>query len=225
MNLLTGPLSPDFIARKAATYASTISEKSKTSTNCIGFIDGTVLRISRPGGSNNIQRAVYNGHKCTHALKYQAISTLDGLFLHGYGPCEGRQHDLTIYRRSRLTDILRDTLVVKGQQYHIYGDADYTRENWMKTPYQGSNLTLEQLYINGERATSRATVQSMFLESKRYWPRMDHKRSLRVGQDPVGNLYLVAMLLTNIRNCVYSNLISQYFQIQPPSFEEYLSHK
>ncbi|KAK3810402.1 MAG: hypothetical protein J3R72DRAFT_357143, partial [Linnemannia gamsii] len=35
-----------------------------------GFIDGTVRKICRPSFA---QRSMYNGHKCFHALKYQAV--------------------------------------------------------------------------------------------------------------------------------------------------------
>ncbi|KAF0698103.1 hypothetical protein As57867_003465, partial [Aphanomyces stellatus] len=51
---------------------------------CIGFIDGTVREICRPG--KKIQKAAYNGHKRKHAVKYQAVSMPDGLIVHLYGP-------------------------------------------------------------------------------------------------------------------------------------------
>ena len=54
---------------------------------------------------------------------------------------------------------------------------------------------------------------------------MDYKRKLRVGEFPVGALYIAAMLLTNFRNCVYPNPTAQYFSCRPPMLEEYLEHK
>ena len=46
-------------------YAEAISGKGGPLHNCFGFVDGTVLPISR---QNERQRIVYNGHKRVHAL-------------------------------------------------------------------------------------------------------------------------------------------------------------
>ena len=41
--------------------------KGSALDNCIGFIDGTCRQICRPG---KCQKALYNGHKHYHCLKY-----------------------------------------------------------------------------------------------------------------------------------------------------------
>ena len=46
-------------------YAEAIYDKGAALDNCIGFIDGTVRPICRPG---ELQRVVYNGLKRVHAL-------------------------------------------------------------------------------------------------------------------------------------------------------------
>lgn len=51
--------------------------------NCIGFVDGTVRPICRPGEH---QRALYNGHKTVHAVKFQCVALPNGLVGHLYGP-------------------------------------------------------------------------------------------------------------------------------------------
>jgi len=60
-------------------YADTIYQKGAPLPNCFGFVDGT----ARPGSN---QRIMYNGHKCIHSLKFQAIATPNGLIAHLYGP-------------------------------------------------------------------------------------------------------------------------------------------
>ena len=49
---------------------------------------------------NFSQQSVYCGHKRKHALKFQAILTIDGLVSHLYGPAPGRDHDLRLYREA-----------------------------------------------------------------------------------------------------------------------------
>lgn len=68
---------------KLQTYANAIHNSGAALDNCIGFIDGTVRQICRPG---ELQRIVYNGHKRVHALKFQSVSLPNGLIANMFGP-------------------------------------------------------------------------------------------------------------------------------------------
>ena len=46
-------------------------------------VDGTVRPICRPG---EMQRAVYNGHKRVHGLKFQSVALPNGLIANLFGP-------------------------------------------------------------------------------------------------------------------------------------------
>ena len=52
-------------------------------TYSIAIHDGTVRPISKPGVN---QRAVYNGHKRVHALKFQSLALPNGLIGNLFGP-------------------------------------------------------------------------------------------------------------------------------------------
>ena len=67
-------------------YADSISNQGSPLTNCLGFIDGTVRPITRPGHG---QRIVYNGHKRVHSLKFQSVALPNGLIGHIFGPVGG----------------------------------------------------------------------------------------------------------------------------------------
>ena len=64
-------------------YADAIYDKGAALDNCVGFIDGTVRPICRPG---ELQRVVYNGHKRVHALKFQSFTLPNGMIANMYGP-------------------------------------------------------------------------------------------------------------------------------------------
>ena len=64
-------------------YSDTIAAQGSALDNCFGFVDGTVRPICRPAEH---QRAVYNGHKRVHALKFQCVALPNGLIGHLYGP-------------------------------------------------------------------------------------------------------------------------------------------
>ena len=92
----------------------------------MAFIDGTKIKICRPGGQSANQRSVYSGHKRVHCLVSQTLSTPDGLIFHIYGPVEGRHSDRYMYRASDIEKWLRETLLIDGVQYYICGDQAYT---------------------------------------------------------------------------------------------------
>ena len=75
-HLLTDLNQPWLSQQNLQLFANAIHAKGAALDNCWGFIDGTVRPISRPKRN---QRAVYNGHKRVHALKYQSVVTPNGL--------------------------------------------------------------------------------------------------------------------------------------------------
>ena len=75
------------------TYSEAIHDKGAALDNCFGFVDGTVRPISKPRVN---QRAVYNGQKRVHALKFQSVALPNGLAGHLYGPV-GKIYSWIIY--------------------------------------------------------------------------------------------------------------------------------
>jgi len=110
------------MAQRVAELARKVVEKVETLDNCIGYIDGTVIENARRDDPA-LQNVVHNGNKRKYALKYQAISTADGMFYHVYVPAEGRRHDWTLYFRSGLDAQLDEVMHVGEVQYCIFGDS------------------------------------------------------------------------------------------------------
>lgn len=76
------------------TYADAIAAKGAPLDNCFGFIDGTVVRICRPGKKQGI---MYNGHKRIHAIKFQSLALPNGIVGNMYGPV-GKFYYTSFYR-------------------------------------------------------------------------------------------------------------------------------
>ena len=51
----------------AGKYAEIVIERGGNLRKCVGFIDRTKVKITRPGGYYR-QRSVYSGHKRMHCL-------------------------------------------------------------------------------------------------------------------------------------------------------------
>lgn len=223
-HLMCDSLNSQFIARKADIYSKAVHKKCVVLRRCIGFMDGTVIGISRPS-RNDEQNASYNGHKRKHGLKFQTITSPDGLILHAAGPIEGRRHDWALYVRSGIETQLDNVCSVDGIQYYVHADSGYNRRTTIDVPFQGANISSSAKAANIRTAAVRVTVEWTYLEVKQHWTTVDFKRKMRVGEFAVGIVYRSAMLLHNIRSCLYPNAVSQYFNCSPPSLHEYLEHK
>jgi nuclease HARBI1 len=156
--LITGDISSALIDIRASEYANAVFEKVGALPNCVGFIDGTVIGISRPGDLEE-QRVLYNGHKRKHALKFQAVTSPDGLILHAHGPMEGRRHDWTLFLQSGLDNQLAEKLRIGGTQYCLYKDSGYSQREYLEIPYQGSALSAHQRAFNKQMPAARITVE------------------------------------------------------------------
>ena len=105
------------------------------------------------------QRTAYNGHKRKNALKFQSLTTPDGLILDAFGPLEGRRHDWTLYIRSDAEDLLHIVLEVSdGMKYCIFADSGYKVRCFLRISFQGSNLTASQRAFNKAISSVRVIV-------------------------------------------------------------------
>ena len=64
-------------------YADPVAQKGAALTNCFGFIDGTVRPTCRP---TQYQKIVFNGHKRVHSVKFQSVTSPNGLIAILFGP-------------------------------------------------------------------------------------------------------------------------------------------
>ena len=123
-HLVLSDINSTFFSERADLYACAIKNKCEALDNCTGLIDGIFIAIARPS-RGEVQNVAYNGYKRKHALKYQAITSPDGLVLHAAGPIEGRRRDWTLYCRSGVDESISGVMNVGEKQYCIYGDSGY----------------------------------------------------------------------------------------------------
>lgn len=202
-------------------YAACIVAAGSPLDDIWGFIDGTVLEICRPGDDQGV---VYNGHKRHHALKFQAVVSPDGLMGPIFGPVEGRRADSGILEMSGLEDIcVTFAQGSGGRQLFVYGDPAYGTSNAVISGVKRiGDLTEDEREFNRQMSKVRQSVEWGFGNVIKNFSFVDYDKSLRLGLQPVGQLYLLAILFTNIRTLLYSSEVSQKFQCAPPTLHEYL---
>lgn len=203
-------------------FADAIYGRGSALSNCWGFVDGTVRPIARPGEH---QRVLYNGHKRVHALKFQSVVAPNGLIANLYGPVEGRRHDAGMLRMSGLlTELNRHAYSPTAQPLCIYGDPAYPLRIHLQAPYRNAQLTAEQQVFNSSMSTVRTAVEWVFGDISTYFALLDFKRNLKIGLSPVGKLYSISALLRNALTCLYGNTTSTFFNLDPPTIEEYFQY-
>ncbi|XP_054764968.2 uncharacterized protein LOC129271719 [Lytechinus pictus] len=201
------------------TFANAIHQKGAPINNCWGFIHGTVRPTCRP---REHQQLVYNGHKQVHSLKYQAVSTPNGMIANLYGPIEGRRHDAFLLRESGLlAELERFSHDTDGNVLCIYGDPAYPLRPQLQVPFPTVAITPDQAAFNGAMSTVRISVEWTFGDIINFFKFTDFKKTQRICLSPCGKMYIVSGIVTNAHTCIYRNITSSYFELVPPSLEEY----
>lgn len=67
------------------------------------FVDSTFRQVARPIDKPDMY---YSGYKEYHAMKWQFITASDGMIISAYGPCGAREGGPTIYRESKIWNII-----------------------------------------------------------------------------------------------------------------------
>ena len=219
--LVTDPFTRYLNQERTARYSQAVLETTGVDLNIWGFIDETVRAICRP---NEDQQEYYSGHKRHHALKYQAVSTPDGLICCLSGPYEGRRHDAGVFGESGLLQELQEHMnKPNGGMYALYGDAACPLSLHLQKGYTGNNPTPQQERYNAAMSSARQAVEWSFKDVMTYFPYGDMKRQQNFGLQAVGLHYRVSVLLVNILTCVKrGNQGSDHFQLSPPTLQEYL---
>lgn len=201
------------------TYERAIEAHTPGVRRIWGFIDGTLRQIARP---KKRQRPSYSGHKRSHGQHYQAVVTPDGLIVSLLGPFAGSRNDITMWHESLLDGLLRPIVTHGGTVSHLYGDKAYQSLDIIMAPFHPPQSDAEEEY-NTLLSNLRIAVEHGFGKITRLWSFTDMKRVHRTGLQPTAAYYFVMTLMTNLHTCMHGNQISEKFDLDPPSVDEYLA--
>ena len=122
---------------------------------------------------------------------------------------EGRKHDAGMLADSGLlNDLQRFAFSTTGQAMCLYGDPAYP-------------LRIHLEAFNSSMSAVRELVEWLFGDIVNYFKFMDFHKNLKIGLSSVGKMYIVSALLRNAHTCFNGNQTSEYFNLEPPTLEEY----
>ena len=122
-----------------------------------------------------------------------------------------------------LTALEHNAVSPTGQQMCIYGDLAYPLRINLMAPFRGAALTAQMEALNDSMSNVRTWVEWLFGDIVEYFKFMDFKKNLKIGLSSIGKLYVVCALLRNALTCLYGNSTSSFFELDPPTLEEYFS--
>ena len=202
---------------KLEEYAEVVRQHGGLYESCIGFIDGTIRAMCRPGKN---QKVVFNGWKRVHCIKFQAFTTPDGILQHLSQPFAGIKHNSSILAETGLLGNLKRLLEFKDRTFHLYGDPAYMFCSVMRVPFR--RPTEQQKAINKRMSGVRVPIEWAFGKITNNFAYLDFKRNLRLLNQPVGLYYTLGCFLSNCHTCYYGSETADYFGLSSPSIRDYL---
>ena len=109
----------------------------------------------------------------------------------------------------------------EGNPLCIYGDLAYPHRIHLQKAFQEENITEEMRLFNTSMSRVRTSVEWVFGDVINYFKFLDFKKNMKVQLSSVGKMYIVCAILQNAFTCLYGNLTSDYFDLQPPTIQEY----
>ena len=166
---------------------------------------------------------MYSGHKRVHCLKYQTLEAPNGLILHCSVGDDGRRGDGYVLRRSGLIEFLQNHPLL--HLFQVLGDSAYPNNNVMISIYKGQRLPPAAVAFNSVMCPIRTSVEWGYEKVVRYWAFLDFKKQMKIQQSAIIPMWHLAIFFTNCLTCAKGgNQISKYFDVIPPSLEEYISN-
>ena len=110
-----------------------------------------------------------------------------------------------------------------GQPLCIYGDPAYPLRIHLQGPFKVGVLTPQMEQYNKAMSAVRSSVEWLFGDIVNSFKFLDFKKNLKLMLSSIGKMYVVSVLLRNAITCLYGNETSHYFDLSPPSLQEYFS--
>ena len=77
--------------------------------------------------------------------------------------------------------------------------------------------------FNKGMSSVRVSVEWLFGDVINYFKFLDFKKNLKIRLSQVGKMYIVCAILRNALTCMYKNTTSQFFELEPPTIQEYFN--
>ena len=138
-------------------FSEKVHAKGAALDNCWEFMDGTVRPLCRP---TNNQRALFNGHKRIHAIKFWSVAAVNGIIVNLHGPVWGKTYDGAMSTMSNVyNQMFQYSRKANGEVLCIYGGPTYPLHPQLQDTLKNQNLTPQQADFNNSISALRTLVE------------------------------------------------------------------
>lgn len=142
-----------------------------------------------------------------------------GIIIRLIGPYDGRRHDMYMIRDGKLIELLHRWF----GPYFVYGDLGYPMVGNLLVGWKGANLSAQQKAFNTRVSKCRMSVEHGFGKWITQFAFINFHANLKTQLQIVGTIHRVTALLTNCHTCLYGHQTATFYDVRPPTLEEYLS--
>ena len=123
----------------------------------------------------------------------------------------------------KVNDLQQHALDTSNEPLCIYGDPAYPIRVHLQCPFRNAVLTREMEDYNSAMSEVRVAVEWLFGDIINSYKFVDFKKQLKIGLSSVGKMYVVSAILRNALTCLYGNSTSNFFDLLPPTIDEYFA--
>lgn len=110
-----------------------------------------------------------------------------------------------------------------GQILCVYGDSAYPLRMNLQGPFKYGVLTPPMTRYNSAMNSVRCSVEWIFGDVINSFKSLDFKKNLKLQLSSVGKMYAVSAILRNALTCLHGNLTSEFFDLDPPTVQDYFA--
>ena len=137
---------------------------------------------------------------------------------------DGRKHDSAMLAYSGLLqDLEQHAFSTTREPMALYGDPAYPLRVHLHVPYRGVGITPQMELYNKAMSSVRMSIEWLFGDVVNYFKFLDFKKNLKISITADGKMYIVAAILRNALTCMYGNLTSEHFALDPPTIHDYFA--
>ena len=155
---------------------------------------------------------------------FVVLILLDGNYTYIILLLEGRKHDAGMVTDSQLLrDLGQYAFSPTGVPLCVYGDPAYPLRIHLQGPFKHGILTPNMELYNTNMSAVRSSVEWLFGDVINPFKFNDFKKNLKIFQNSVGKMYVVAVILRNAITCLYGNKTSEFVDLEPPALDTYFT--
>ena len=107
----------------------------------------------------------------------------------------------------------------------MLGNSAYPNTDVMVSIYKGQNLPPASVAFNSVMCPIRTCVEWGYEKIVRFWAFLGLKKQMKIQKSAIVPMWHLAIFLTNCLTCAKGgNQISKYFEVTPPSLDEYINN-